>query len=181
MTTLQAFKDNDLIEPKVRDAILPFLNLRDSELDEFFLGAYECYVLGDVMYLTGHPMSGVIPQDVFRMSFPSIHQLFTRPGTFEFYLDVFRAVWGEDVAITFTVPAPGKLEIDIAALTVTPYTALFREIVDNAYVFTEWVDHVGDNIIFQGSQGIKTQAEAEALVNEFRPAGIWAVTTLTIT
>lgn len=180
-SALQPFKENDLVEPKVRDAILPFPNLRDSQLDEFFTQAYTCFVLGDVLYLSGHPMAGVITQDVFRMSFPAIHQLFTRPGTFEFYLDVFRAVWGEDVEIEFMVPAPGKLLINIEALIVTEYVSLFREIVDNVYVFSEWVDEDGDNIIFQGSQGIKTQAEAEALVNEFRPAGIWTETTLSIT
>ncbi len=179
-SALQAFKETDLVEPKVRDAILPFSNLRDSELDEFFLGAYECFILGDVLYLTGHPLSGVIQQDVFRMSFPAIHELFTRPGTFEFYLDVFRSVWGEDVEIEFMVPAPGVLQINIDALVVIEYTALFREIVDNVYVFSEWVDDEGDNIIFQGTQGIKTQEEAEALVNEFRPAGIWTETTLSI-
>lgn len=179
-TALQAFKETDETEGKVRDAILPFSELRDSELDEFFVGAFTCFVLGDVLYLTGHPMSGVIPQDVFRMSFPEIHQLFTRPGTFEFYLDVFRAVWGEDVVVEFTVPDPGKLLINIESLAVVEYIALAREIIDNVYVFHELVDHVGDNLIFQGSQGLKTQEEAEALVNEFRPAGIWTETTLSI-
>jgi len=179
-TALQAFKPNDLIEPKVRDALIGFSDLRDSELDEFFEGAYECYVLGDVLYLTGHPMSGVIQQDVFRMSFPSIHQLFTRPGTFEFYLEVFRAVWGEDVVVEFDVPDPGKLLINIDSLALILFDALAREIIDNAYVFHEIMTDAGDNLAFQGSQGIKTQEEAEALVNEFRPAGIWTETTLTI-
>lgn len=180
-TALQAFKDNDLTEAKVRDAVLPFPNLRDSELDLFYAGAYTCFSFGDVLYLTKRdPMAGVITQDVFRMAFPQIHQLFTRPGTFEFYLEVFKTVWGEDVVVDFTVPAPGKLLINIEALTVTDYTALARRIVDDVYVYDELIDEDGDNLIFQGSQGIKTQEEAEALVNEFYPAGLWVETTLSL-
>lgn len=179
MTVLQAFKENDVLERKVRDAILPFPNLRDSELDLFYEGAFTCFALGDVLYLTlRDPMAGVITQEVYRMAFPAIHQLFTRPGTFEFYLEVFRTVWGEEVDVEFTVPAPGKLFIDIAALNVTPYIALARRIVDDAYIYDELLDDEGDNIIFQGSQGIKTEEEAVALVNEFYPAGLWVETTL---
>lgn len=181
MTTLQAFKQNDVVEKKVTDAFLTFPNLREANLNEFYEGAYDCFLLGDVLFaLKRDPMAGVVTQETFRSSFFAIHQLFTRPGTFEFYLEVFRAVWGNDVAVQFVVPEPGKLLINVEALTIQLEDWLVRRIEDGVYVYEELIDEEGDNIVFQGTQGIKTQSEAEALVNELYPAGLWVETTLII-
>lgn len=181
MTTLQPFKENDTKEQKVKDAFLPILNLLGDDRDSFYEGAYECFVLGDVLFLLKRdPLAGVVTQETFRQSFFAIHNLFTRPGTFEFYLEVFRAVWGDDVAVNFSVPAPGKLLISIEALTVQLDDWLARRIENDTYIFDEIIDHEGDNIQLRGTQGIKTQNETEALVNELYPAGLWVQTTLVI-
>src|SRR5690606_13222941 len=99
------------------------------------------------------PLVGVITRETFRSSFFAIHQLFTRPGTFEFYLDVFRAVWGDDVEVEFSIPQSGVLQINIEALDVQLSIAAARRIVNNSYVYDEIIlqggDYDGNNLAFQ--------------------------------
>ena len=178
--SIQPFKATDLKEARVRDCFLPTLELLGNERDNFDAGAYEAFPLGDVLFATGHPLASTIPMEVFRSSFPAINEFFQRPGTFEFYIEVFKKVWGEDAEIEFTVPAPGKLLISIEALSIQFNLAIARRIVSNAYVYDELIDEDGDNLIFQGTQGLQTQREAEALVLELHPNGIWVEIDLTI-
>lgn len=178
---LEAFKPNDPVEAKVLNAFLAACSIIALDLDEYYDGCDEAFPFGDVLFDTGHPLAGVLTKEVFRTSYPAIHELFTRAGSFEFYLSVFRSVWGEDVEIEFTIPAPGKLEINIEALAATGDDALARSIVDDVYVYDELTTDAGDNLIFQGSTGIKTQRETDALVRELHPAGVWVEATLSIT
>lgn len=179
--SIQKFKDNDLIEAKVIEAFAPKFASLGSDRDDFYNGAFECFAFGDVLYvLKRSPMAGVITQEVFRRSFFAIHDLFTKPGTFEFYMQVFRAIWGENVDVEFTVPAPGILQININVLDVENFDFIAREIVNNSYVHSKILDHDGDNIEFQDTVGIKTQDEINALMHEFCPAGIYNETNLDI-
>lgn len=178
---LQRFKPNDQTELDVIEAGMPILDILGGDRDTFFASAYSAFPLGDVLYdLDRDPLSGVITRDVYRQSFPAIHNLFTRPGTFEFYLEVFRSIWGENVEIEFEVPSPGVLNINVDALGSALFDLIAREIVDNQYVFNEIVDQEGDNIAAQDTTGIKTQSEIDALMEELSPEGIFVQTTLTI-
>lgn len=180
-TTSQAFKANDQTEAKVVAVFSPTLDILNTDRDAFWEGSYTCFLLGDVLYaLKRDPLAGVITQDTFRQSFFAIHDLFTRPGTFEFYLTVFRAIWGDDVDVTFDVSTPGVLLINIDALSIQLYDLLARRIVDNAYVDDTLVTEAGDTIQAAVSSGIKTQNETDALLNELYPAGLWVVTTLVV-
>lgn len=177
----QAFKPNDALEAKVTLALSSGFDVVGSELTEFYDNAYSCQQLGATLWdADADPMAGPVSRESFLLCFQAIHLLFTRPGTFEFYLGVFRAIWGEDVDVEFVVPAPGKLEIDIEALAVSEDLFMARSIVDNAYVYDEVVDDNGDNIVFQVPTGIQTQQEVDALMKELYPAGLWVETTLTI-
>ncbi len=177
--TLQQFKETDTVEARVTQCFVPTLDTLGDSLDDFFVGAWEAYPLGEVLYDTARsPMAGPVTRQVFRTSFFAIHDLFTRPGTFEFYMDVFKAIWGDDVVVDFVVPDPGELEINIEALQVEDYEALARRVEDNVYVFDEIVDEDGDNLIFRDTKGIKTQPEIDQLMTEIAPAGIFCTTTL---
>jgi hypothetical protein len=181
VTDLQRFKDNDITEAKVIEVAMPTLELIGSNLDDFWQGAFTSYLLGEVLYdLDRDPMSGVISRTIFRQIFPEIHQIFTRPGTFEFYLTIFRAIWGEDVEIEFVVPDEGRLQINASNLPIEEFNLLLREIVSDEYVYSELVDHAGDFIMLQDKAGIKNQSELDALINEISPAGIFTETTLTL-
>lgn len=180
-TTPQKFQSNDVREDKVDAAFAEALVPLEASKDEFYEGAYDCYVLGDVLYITSRdPLAGAIPQEFYRTALPALHSLLAWPGTFEFYLAVFRKIFGDDVEVEFTIPAPGKLLINIESQTIVFDDMLAREIVGEEYVYHEVMDHEGNNLAFQTSLGIKTQAEVDSLMRELQVAGIWVETTLVI-
>lgn len=176
----QRFKENDPNEAVVNDLAMPTLNALGEVRDQFEAGAFECFKLGEVLFdLQRDPTAGVITREVFRSSFFAIHSLFTRPGTFEFYLEMFRAIFGDDASIDFTVPAPGKLEIGVTALDLVTFNLLARSIVDGVYEYYPLkTSDTGDNIVGQGSEGLRTQAEIDALIAEVSPSGIYTTCTL---
>lgn len=176
---MQKFKENDEIEIRVAGATLPVLADIGDELDAFYEGAWQAAPLGDALFDTGRdPIIGVVTKDTFRNSFYAIHDLFTRPGTFEFYLDVFRAIFGPDVIVQFDVPTPGVLNIEIEAVDSIESIFLAREIVSSAYIYEEVIDHDGDELAFQIDQGVLLQSEINALMREITPNGIFATATL---
>jgi len=181
MIKLQRFKESDETEAKVIAVAMPILDDLGEARDEFYEGAYSAWPLGELLYdLKKDPLSGVITRDVFVRSFPAIHQLFTRPGTFEFYMTVFRQIWGDNVQIVFGIPSPGVLTINAKVLDVENFFLVARRIFGPDYVYDPIVDHEGDNILVRATVGIKTQTEISALMNELAPAGIFVITTLEI-
>lgn len=177
----QAFKETDTVEAKVTATIAPMLTLIGNGLTNFHEQVYEAQGIGEMLYDSGRdPMARAVSRQTYLQSYAAIHQLFTRPGTAEFYLSVFRAIWGDDVEVEFTVPAPGKLEINIEALEASQELFMARRIVDSAYVYDEVIDEEGDNIVFQVPTGIRSQHEIDILMKELYPAGLWVETTLTI-
>jgi len=179
---MQSFKQTDIQETKFNAVFDETLDLYNVDLDQFFEECFLSFLLGDILFdLKRDPMSGVITKVTFRESFPQIHDMFTRAGTFEFYLEVFNSIWGDDVEVTFSRPSAGVLEIDIEA--VTAITEVFSSVkIENAqYVFTDVVDHEGDEILFQGYKGTKDQRELDALINELAPAGAFITATLIVT
>ncbi len=177
---MQAFKENDATEAKVRAVFHDVFSAVGAQKDAFYNGAYTAYALGDVLAATGEPIAGVIPLSIFRTSFPMIHQVYTRPGTFDFYLELFKKVWGDDADIQFTVPGPGQLQIDIVALSAARYQAVARIIEDNEYVRYNLQTQDGENLIFLGTAGLQTEREAENLVRELHPEGVWVTINLSI-
>ncbi len=177
---MQRFKENDTTEPDVYNLFNPSLVGLGLEFDAFFAGAFSCYLLGDVLYdLERDPLAGVITRNVYRTSYPTIHDIFTRPSTFEFYLDVFRKVFTDDVEVEFIIPGAGQLEINITALGFESFNILTRRIVDDVYVYETLVtSDLNEPIIGRGTRGIKTQEEIEALVTEISAYGIFTTVTL---
>lgn len=178
---IQYFKRNDDLEKKVAEVFDPILTSLALERNDFYDESYVAQPLGEVLKnLKRDPMVGVISDEVYVTSFSAIHELFTRPGTFEFYLQLFRKIWGDSVDVTFTVPSPGVLNIDIEAVEAISYRFIARRIVDNAYIYEPVIDDVGDNIVFQGTIGLKTQAEVDLLMKEISPANIFTTATLVV-
>jgi len=177
----QAFKENDAIEARFADTFFPIQNQLSLDRDAFYAGAYTAEPLGDVFRnLNADPLARVLAPDVYRNSFPAIHDLFTRPGTFEYYLAVFRKVFGTNVIVEFTIPSPGVLNINVEAVELQLTNFLAREIVEDVYVTHEVLDEEGDNIVFQALFGIKTQVEMDLLINELAPSIIFTTATLVV-
>lgn len=170
----QFFDPNSELEKRVFGLLAPKTDQLALDKKEFYEGAYECAVLGDVLYdLDIDPLSGKVSPEVFRMGFYAFHNLYTRPGTFEYYLDVFRAVFGDQVEIEFTIPRPGALYINVQSLDAVLDDFVARRIEDNEYFYDEVVTHDGDNIAFQVTRGIRSQSEIDALMHELSTYGIY--------
>lgn len=177
---MQYFKGDD-IEKKFDQISSGILDTLSLDRTEFFQEAYECFVLGEVIWDSGRsPLANAIPREVFREAFSALFNSFTFAGTFESYLTVFKAVFGDDVVVEFVVPGPGELNINIVAAGVQLSDFIARYIEDNAYIFDEIIDEEGDNIAFQSFKGLESQYELEQMLFEMVPAGIYTEINLTI-
>jgi hypothetical protein len=176
----QFFK-GDPTELKFYNAGKPALDNYNDEKDAFFEDAFNCFLLGDLLYDTNRsPLANAIPKAIFRESFSTVFDAFLVAGSAESYLTVFRKVFGEDVEVTFNVPGPGKLEIQINATTFETYNFVARRIENNAYVTDQVITQDGDHIVFQTVKGFESQYDLEQMLFELVPDGIWTVITLTI-
>lgn len=170
---VEFFKKNDEVERRVYEAGQPAFAETGAALDEFFAGAETCFELGDIIYrLKRAPLVDAIDSETFRRSFFAIFQLFTRPGTFEYYLELFRAIFGRGVFVQFFIPSPGVLNISIHVAAEALDNFVARSIVNNAYVYERVVTHSGEGILFQTTFGPKTQQEINLIIEELYPAGI---------
>lgn len=181
MTTIQAFKENDATEAQVAALALPMLDMLGIDRDAFYEGAYRCFKLGEVIYDLGRdPTADVITREVFRTAFFAIHGLFTSPGTYEFYIDLFKAIFGQDAEVMFEIPDPGQLTINVQALDINQFKILARAIIDDVYEYYPLTTNDGsDYIIGQGTVGARTQDEINALIAEIAPSGVYTICDLT--
>lgn len=177
---MQYFK-GDATEVKIAAVVDAASASIDTEQDAFLAGAYECEELGAMLWNNElSPLANAIELNIFRAAFKEIFDAFVLGGTFESYLTVFQKIFGDDVEVTFTVPAAGKLNIDILATNVDLYDFVARSIVSNAYFYDEVVDYTPDNIAFQVFKGFKSQYDLEQMLFEMVPAGIFTTITLTV-
>lgn len=177
---MQFFK-GDSEELKYYESGRTILETLSGQKDEFFTECYGCFVLSELLYDNNYaPLANAIPRDIFRESFATLFESFLAAGSFEGYLAVFRNIFGPSVEVTFTVPAPGKLNIDIVASGLETYGMSVREIVDNAYEYFTLVDDEGDRIVLQAVKGFESQYELEQMLFEMVPDGIYTEITLTV-
>lgn len=177
---MQYFK-GDALEKKFYESARQLFDDLSSQKDLFDAGAYETAPLGDMIWEPGlSPLSNAISKSIFRLAFSELVEAFVDCGSFEAYLTVFRKIFGDDVTVTFTVPAPGKLVIDIEAEGVELTDFVARLIEDNAYVFDEVIDYDDDIIAFQTIKGFQSQYELEQMLREMVPGGVWTDISLTL-
>jgi len=168
------FKPNDNRDQKF-NAIFDDLETGiNADLNTFFQQAYASYRLGEIIWDNKlDPIAPVLSRDVYRTSFNAIHNLFTRPATYEFFLDVFRAMWGADVDVVFTIVKPGQLKIEIFGSTPAYNEILYREIVGPSYIYDEIITEDGDSITAQESSGPQTVDELLMIMSELGANGIY--------
>lgn len=177
---MQFFK-GDATELKYYESAKTISDILSGQKTEFFNEAYGCFVLGELLYDNDYaPLSNAIPREIFRESFATIFEAFLQAGSFESYLIVFRNIFGDDVDVQFTVPAPGKLQIVIIATGLAIYGMTVREIAGDAYEYFTLTDDEGDRIVLQGVKGFESQYELEQMLFEMVPGGIFTEITLTV-
>lgn len=176
----QKFK-GDETELKFYNSGQPIAALMSDSKTDFFDGAYACAVLGDLLFNERRaPLANAIPQDIFRGSFSEVFDAFLVAGSFESYLLVFKKIFGDDATITFTVPAPGKLQIAIEAAGIELSNLIVRQIENDAYVNYRMIDQEGNAIMVQTIKGFQSQYELEQMLFEMVPDGIYTEITLTL-
>ncbi len=180
---MQKFKGDDL-ENKFIATYEPLFGQLSAGLDDFFDGSYEDGMLGDLLHEDDRsPLSNAIRLEIFRLSFNTIYEQFRVAGSFESYLTVFAKIFGDTVAVTFTVPGPGKLQIDIVADQLEEFDFVARHIDNNMYLYDEviWYDTTPDqgNIVLQTIKGFHSQYELQQMLFEMVPAGVYTEISLT--
>ncbi len=206
---MQKFK-GDATELKMIECAKSLFDDLSAEKTTFFEQCYSAGPLGDILWTDERaPLSQTIKQDVFRDAFQAIFEEYRHSGTFESYNAIFDQIFGTQCEVEFTVPAPGKLNIDIVAggfsiddiiddvgdslitqdgvdhiITKSRSTssdfAIVSTFIAGVETIYELVDSDGDNILFQFVKGFKTPYELEQMLFEFVPAGIFTTVTLTI-
>ena len=174
----QKFK-GDATELKMEAAAKPAFDLCSVALDSFYDGCYSAEDFLLMLYDEGRmPFSDRVPRDSFVSFITEAIPNFPNTGTFESYLFILKAVFGEESTISFTVPAAGKLQIDVNASTALLFGFQAREFVGAHYDFYDMVTDDGDSIVFQSISGIESSAQLNALLNELFPVGIFTEITL---
>ena len=177
---MQFFK-GDANEVKMDSVVAEISENLSLQKDLLFEGLYTTFPLGEVIYNSQRsPLSKAIDFEIFRASFNEIFAGFTSAGSFESYISVFKKIFGNTATIEFTVPAPGKLNIDIVATEVELSNLAPRYIENNAYVFEDMITQGGDEIMLQTIKGFQSQYELEQMLFEMVPAGIFTDISLTI-
>lgn len=172
MGLAQNFKGDEL-ELKFRGAGEPALDLTSSALDDF----YEQGDMSDafllMLYDEGRvPFSERIGRDVFVPFVRQAFENFPFIGNFESYLFILHEIFGADALILFDVPAPGRLQIDVSAVSDTVFEAIAREFTAGQYEFFNLATSDDDDLVFRGLSGISSEHDLELLISEIVPAGI---------
>lgn len=177
---MQYFK-GDAKELKFYESGKPIMDILSGAKDEFFDGAYSCFLLGELLYDTDRaPLANAIDREIFRELFATVFNAFIVAGTFESYVSVFKNIFGDDVVVEFTVPAAGKLEIEIQATGILFADRLSREIIDGAYEYSDRITTDADTRVARIPKGFETEYEAQQMLFELVPAGIYTTISLTI-
>lgn len=176
----QRFK-GDPTELKFEGALKPVFDRANADLDLFWADAYDSTPWLLLLYDQKRmPYAERINRDAFVAFITEALDRFPFTGTFDTYIFVLRAVFGQLSEIVFTVPAPGKLQIDVNATSALEFNFTATDDWNGAgYTDYDMITMGGDQLVFRGVSGIETKYELELLFSELMPAGIFPIITLT--
>jgi hypothetical protein len=93
---------------------------------------------------------------------------------------MIKALFGESATILFTVPAEGKLTIEVNAPgSSLEFDWVAKEIVGGVTNLTQLATRDGDLFLFNGISGIETEAQLQILLAELMPVGVYTTLALT--
>ncbi len=169
---VQKFK-GDSLELKMRACAESVFDLTNVSLDEFYTDGFDAAPFLLMLYDEKRmPFSNRIPRAAFVDFVREALKRFPVTGIFESYLFVLRSVFGADTDIFFDIPDPGKLSINVGALSNSEFEFVAREFIDGAYVFYDMVDSDLNILIFRGLPGIDNEYDLNLLFSEIMPCGI---------
>lgn len=170
----QYFKGDD-IEMRMDAAGKPAFDITNAALDAFFADQGNATPFLLMLYDSGRmPFSDRVPRDSFPAFFREALARFPFTGTFEAYIFILEAIFGQGSGVLFEVPAPGKLEISVNAASSLEFGWQAFEQDGDSQVISDMTDHLGNFITFAGVSGIDSEYELKMLLSEIIPAGIYA-------
>jgi hypothetical protein len=170
----QKFK-GDTTELKMEAAAGPAFDLTSTALDEYFDGAYDSDPFLLMLYDSGRmPFSDRVPRDTFPAFMRQAVPNFPYTGTFDSYLFILNAVFGDGSLIYFEVLGNGKIHIQVNASSAVAEDAIFRDSSGDS----DFADDLGNTIIFYSILGITTEYRLRQLLAEMIPAGLYPVVEL---
>lgn len=174
----QKFK-GDATELKMEAAAKPAFDACSLGLDQFYDDGYDASPFLLMLYDEGRmPFVDRVPRDSFVEFIREALGRFPFTGTFESYIFILNAIFGEGSGVLFEVPDPGKIEILVNASATIEFELVAKEIVDGEVVLSSMVDHIGNMITARGISGIDSEYELSLLLSELIPAGIYPAVTL---
>lgn len=179
---VQLFKPTDANEVKIDAVAEAVFSPTSLALDDMLAGAYNSSPFLLMLYDEGRmPYSARINREAFVAFIKEALSRFPVIGTFESYIFILKAVFGDLSEILFEVPVAGKLAIEVNAVSGLEFDFLGREYVDGAYEYFDIVT-MGDEdtLTFRGLSGIDTEYELALLFSEMMPGGIVPDITLNI-
>jgi len=152
----------------------PVMDLTSAALDEFYEEGFNASPFLLMLYDENRmPFYTRVPRDIFVDFIKEALRIFPFTGTFESYLFILNAIFGIDSEVTFDVPAPGRLNIDVAAIANSEFEFMGREFIPGSgYELFNITDSEGDELLFRGVPGIETEYELNLLFSEIIPDGI---------
>lgn len=166
----------DALELKFDEAGKPAMAICGAALDDYYENAYSAQEFLLMLYDQGRmPFGSKIPRDDFVRFIIEAIPGFAVTGTFRMMIFLFKSLFGELTDIIFTVPAPGRLQVDVNASTLLEFNAIF---VEQDGETGNIIDHTGNELVFSAVSGIDTQYEFNQIMSEIFPAGIYPEVTL---
>lgn len=177
---MQTFK-GDATELKMIESGTPPFDACSASLDQFFEGCYNDATFLLKLYDEGRmPFADRVPRDSFVAFINQAIPKFPRTGTFEAYIFIINAIFGDGSGVEFTLPPgeEGTVQILVNASNAISWNWQSRERVGASLESFDMVTDDGDTLQFHGIAGIDTEDELRQLLLEIIPAGINAEITL---
>jgi hypothetical protein len=175
----QLFK-GDPTENKFENAARPAFDACAQTKQQFYDAGYTTADFLLMLYDAGRmPFSQRVPREAFvsfiRQAIPN----FPFTGTFESYMLILTGIFGGAVEVLFTIPAEGRLQIEVNAGGATvDFEWVAQTFVDGGFVIDQIVASDGDQLVLSSIVGIETEGQLQALFDELIPAGIQTEITL---
>lgn len=117
-----------------------------NDLSLFFNYAYKSVELGNAIYETQKmPIYKILEKSLFKKAYSQILDGQKIAGSFEGYLKILKAIFGETAEINFTVLGKAKLKIDIVAESQELYVMKTRSLSNPYLIKTKDNFHLAFN------------------------------------
>lgn len=167
--SVQYFKGDDQ-ELKFYESAAPLMDATSADLSRFSEGAYTAADFLLMLYDEGRfPFSDRVPREAFVAFILGCISNSNFIGTYESYIFLVQSIFGAQSLISFDETDPGVLNMTVS----TSSSLAFDFVVLDGSTIYSLVTAEGETLSLFGIAGIENEAELNALLAEFVPAGIY--------